>query len=260
MCASHMPHLPLADATYDAVLFDLDGVLTDTARIHAKAWKRMFDAYLLKRGAARNEKYQPFDSESDYLQYVDGKPRYDGVQSFLEARGIELPWGKVSDSPETETVCGLGNQKDLFVNEILEADGVFVFPGSRRWAEALRKAGKKLAVVSSSNNCQAVLRSAQIENLFDARVDGRTAAELSLPGKPAPDMFLEAARELGVEPRRTVVVEDAISGVQAGRAGSFGCVIGISRHGDADRLKTAGADLVVSDLEVFLDETQSSGA
>jgi trehalose 6-phosphate phosphatase len=129
MCASRMFHLPLADANYDAVLFDLDGVLTDAARIHAKAWKRMFDAYLLKRGAARNEKYQPFDSESDYLQYVDGKPRYDGVQSFLEARGIELPWGKVSDSPETETVCGLGNQKDRFVNEILEADGVFVFPG-----------------------------------------------------------------------------------------------------------------------------------
>src|SRR4029453_3106954 len=200
MCASHMPHLPLADANYDAVFFDLDGVLTDTARIHAKAWKRMFDAYLLKRGAARNEKYQPFESESDYLQYVDGKPRYDGVQSFLEA---------------------LGNQKDLFVNEILEADGVFVFPGSRRWAQALRRTGKKLAVVSSSNNCQAVLRSAQIEDLFDGAGDGRNAAELSLPGKPAPDMFLEAARELGVEPRRTVVGEKAISVVQPGGAGRF---------------------------------------
>jgi beta-phosphoglucomutase family hydrolase len=255
-----MSQFPLADADYDAVLFDLDGVLTDTARIHAKAWKRMFDAYLLKRGAARNEKYEPFDLQLDYLHYVDGKPRYDGVQSVLEARGIELPWGEPSDSPETETVCGLGNQKDIFVGEILDADGVFVFPGSRRWARALRNAGKKLAVVSSSNNCQAVLQSAQIEDLFDVRVDGLTAQKLGLPGKPAPDMFLEAARELAVEPRRAVVVEDAISGIQAGRAGNFGYVIGISRHGDAGRLKNAGADLVVCDLEVFLDEAQSGSS
>lgn len=248
-----MSLFPLADADYDAVLFDLDGVITDTARIHAKAWKRMFDAYLLKKRAAGQE-YEPFDQVHDYLQYVDGKPRYDGVQSFLQSRGIELPWGDPSEPPGAETVCGLGNEKDHFVTEVLEADGVFVFPSTLQWVHGLRGSGKKLAVVSSSENCQAVLRSAEIENLFDVRVDGRTARERGLHGKPAPDMFLEAARELGVERTRAVVVEDAISGVAAGRVGGFRLVIGVSRHGDADRLKEAGADLVVADLAILLDE------
>lgn len=252
-----MVRLPFADSDYDAVLFDLDGVLTDTAQIHAKAWKRMFDAFLLKRGTARKEKHEPFDPDRDYLQYVDGKPRYDGVESFLQARGITLPRGEPSDPPDASTICGLGNRKDLLVNEILEAGGVFVFPGSHRWVLALRKAGKKLGVVSSSKNCQAVLRSAGIEDLFDVRVDGQTAEERGLPGKPGPDMFLAAARELNVVPRRTVVVEDALSGVMAARAGNFGCVIGVSRRGDADRLRIAGADVVVCDLDVFLDAEET---
>ncbi len=245
---------PLAIDDYDAVLFDLDGVLTDTARIHARAWKRMFDQYLLKRGLAERKHYEPFDPIHDYLQSVDGKPRYDGVQSFLESRGIELPRGEPSDPPGEETVCGLGNQKDLYVAEVLAADGVFVFPGSLRWVQELRSQGKRLAVVSSSENCQAVLRAAGIEELFEVRIDGRTAKERHLRGKPAPDMFIEAARELGVDPCRTLVVEDAIFGVQAGRAGGFRCVVGIARHGDADRLKSAGADLVIADLEVFLEK------
>jgi alpha,alpha-trehalase len=253
-----MSVFPLTNADYDAVLFDLDGVITDTARIHAKAWKRMFDAYLLKRSAAVGQEYEPFDLVHDYLQSVDGKPRYDGVQSFLRARGIDLPWGDPSDPPGAESICGLGNEKDRFVTEVLETDGVFVFPGTLQWLSALREAGKKVAVVSSSENCQAVLRSAEIEDLFHARVDGRTARERDLGGKPAPDMFLEAARELGVEPARAVVVEDAISGVQAGRAGNFRCVIGVSRHGDADRLKDAGADLVIADLAVLLDEDEGA--
>lgn len=239
---------------FDAVLFDLDGVLTDTARIHAAAWKRMFDAYLRKRSTARKEKFEAFDPERDYLRYVDGKERYSGVASFLESRGIDIPRGTPNDGPEEESVCGLGNRKDILVNEILASEGVFVFPGSLAFVRKLRGAGLKTGVVSSSKNCRAVLRSAGIEDLFDVRVDGKVAEERSLPGKPAPDMFLEAARELEVTPRRTVVVEDALSGVAAGRSGNFGFVVGVSRHGEADRLKAAGADVVVADLDAFLEE------
>ena len=240
-------------ANYDAVLFDLDGVITDTARVHANAWKQMFDAYLVSK-AGDQGKVRLFDSESDYRAYVDGKPRYDGVRSFLESRGIHLPWGDPSDSPEMATICGLGNRKNELVNKILETDGVFVFPGSVVMLKRLRERKIKLAIVSSSKNCVTVLRIAGLLDYFDASVDGRVAAERNLPGKPAPDTFLEASRELGVDPKRAVVVEDALSGVEAGRAGGFGLVIGVSRHGEAESLKAAGADIVVPDLEALLED------
>jgi trehalose 6-phosphate phosphatase len=243
---------------FDAVLFDLDGVITDTARVHSSAWKRMFDDYLRSRAAETGEKdVELFDPEADYLAYVDGKPRYEGVQTFLMARGIDLPWGDPSDAPERNTICGLGNRKDRLVGEILASDGVFAFPGSIAVLELLRENGVKLGVVSSSKNCKAVLGIAGLEHFFDVRVDGIVAAERRLPGKPAPDTFREAARELGVDPKRTVVVEDALAGVEAGRSGGFGLVIGVSRHGEAESLKTAGADVVVPDLEVLIEADES---
>lgn len=233
---------------YGAVLFDLDGVLTDTAGVHAGCWKRTFDEFLRRRADRTGEPFQPFDSESDYRLYVDGKRRYDGVRDFLVSRGIDLPEGAADDPPNAETVCGVGNRKNVLVNEALEEGGVEVYRGSVALVRALRRAGKKTGVVSSSANCAAVLRAAGIEDLFEVRVDGEVAAELDLSGKPAPDTFLEAARELGVDVKRTVVVEDAISGVQAGRNGGFGLVIGIARHDEPGVLRQEGADVVVSDL------------
>jgi beta-phosphoglucomutase family hydrolase len=233
---------------YEAVLFDLDGVLTDTAGVHAGCWKRTFDEFLSRRAERSGESFQPFDIESDYRLYVDGKRRYDGVRDFLLSRGIDLPEGSPDDPPDAETVCGVGNRKNVLVNQALEAGGVEVYQGSVALVRALRDAGVRTAVVSSSANCAAVLRAAGIADLFDVRVDGKVAAELELPGKPAPDTFLEAARELGVDAKRAVVVEDAISGVQAGRAGGFGLVIGIARHDEPGVLREEGADLVVSDL------------
>jgi len=233
---------------YDAVLFDLDGVLTDTAGVHADCWKRTFDEFLSRRADRTGDPFQPFDIEGDYRLYVDGRRRYDGVRGFLHSRGIGLPEGSVDDPPDAETVCGVGNRKNVLVNQALEEGGVEVYPGSVDLVRALRDAGLKTGVVSSSANCAAVLRAAEIENLFEVRVDGKVAAELGLPGKPAPDTFLEAARELGVDAKRTVVVEDAISGVQAGRDGGFGLVIGIARHDEPGVLREQGADLVVSDL------------
>jgi alpha,alpha-trehalase len=208
----------------------------------------MFDDYLRRRAEARGQEFVPFDSGSDYRTYVDGKLRYDGVRGFLESRGIHLPQGDPSDPPERETVCGLGNRKNALVQELLTEQGVDVFESSVAWLRSLREAGFKTAVVSASKNCRRVLEVAVIGNLFDIRVDGEVAARLGLPGKPAPDTFLEAARELGVAPERAVVVEDAISGVQAGRAGGFGLVIGVDREGDAPALREGGAHVVVSDL------------
>jgi len=233
---------------YDAVLFDLDGVLTDTAGVHADCWKRTFDEFLSRRADRTGDPFQLFDIESDYRLYVDGKRRYDGVRDFLHSRGIDLPEGSPDDPPDAETVCGVGNRKNLLVNQALEEGGVVVYQASVALVHALREAGKKTGVVSSSANCATVLRAAGIEDLFQVRVDGKLAAELDLPGKPAPDTFLEAARELGVDVKRTVVVEDAISGVQAGRNGDFGLVIGIARHDEPGVLREQGADLVVSDL------------
>ncbi len=238
---------------FDAVLFDLDGVLTDTARIHATAWKLMFDEFLAGRSAGSSENTEPFDIDHDYHRYVDGKPRYDGVRDFLASRGIELPEGSRQDAGDLETVCGLGNRKNERVNEALESQGVDVFPGSIELVKRLRAGGIHTAVVSASANCAAVLRSAKIDDLFDARVDGVTLEERGLPGKPAPDSFLEGAKELGVEPSRAVVVEDAISGVEAGRAGRFGLVIGVDRKDNAEALAKGGADVVVGDLAEFLD-------
>lgn len=232
---------------YRAWLFDLDGVLTPTARVHAAAWKRMFDDFLRSRDGQA-----PF-SEDDYRRYVDGKPRYDGVASFLQSRGIELAWGSPSDPPGAETVCGLGNRKNLAFQQVLEQEGVEPFPGSVRLVEELLQHGVRTAVVSSSANAEAVLKAAGIDHLFEARVDGVVSRDLDLPGKPNPDIFLEAARRLGVEPAQAVVVEDATSGVEAGRRGDFGLVVGVDRHGDPQPLLDHGADLVVSDLAELLD-------
>lgn len=243
---------PVIPDDFDAVLFDLDGVLTTTRAVHAAAWKRAFDDFLSAWDAAHGTASASFDERSDYARYVDGKPRQEGVRDFLLARGIELPEGTPDSSPHEESVWGLGNRKQLLVEEELARTGVEVFPGSIAWVRELREAGLKTGVVSSSRNCAAVLEHAGITSLFDTRVDGETILELHLPGKPAPDSFLEAARRLGVPAQRTVVVEDAIAGVQAGRAGGFGLVVGIDRTGHADELAAQGADVVVSDLGEFV--------
>jgi beta-phosphoglucomutase family hydrolase len=237
---------------FDAVLFDLDGVITDTAKLHAACWKKAFDAFLKKRAERTNEPFRPFSLPSDYEQYVDGKPRYDGVQSFLDSRGIQLPYGDPDDPPDKETVCGLGNLKDDLFEKDLKSEGVEVFQSTVAWIRHLRKQGIKTAVVSSSRHCWAVIEAAGIEDQFDARVDGNVRAELDLKGKPAPDTYLKAAEMLGVQPQRAVVVEDALSGVQAGRNGGFGLVIGVDREDDADALRENGADLVVTDLGELL--------
>jgi len=237
---------------YEAVLFDLDGVLTATARVHSACWKRMFDEFLRARAEADGTPFVPFDRGSDYLRYVDGKPRMEGVKSFLESRGIRLPFGDPDDPPERHTVCGLGNRKNALFREVLAAEGADVFESSVTLARRLRQAGKKLAVVSSSKNCMAILEVAKIRDLFDCFMDGNEAQRLHLAGKPRPDTFLAAAGMLGVAPERSVVVEDAISGVQAGRAGGFGLVIGVARHGDAQSLLDNGADVAVADLAEFL--------
>jgi beta-phosphoglucomutase family hydrolase len=242
----------LSAERFDAVLFDLDGVLTDTAEIHARCWKTTFDDFLRKRASEAGKPFQPFDAESEYRLHVDGKPRYDGVRDFLGSRDVQLPEGAPDDPPERETVCGLGNRKDELVNQVIEAGDVEAYEGSVALVRWLRKDGIKTAVVSSSHHCAAVLASAQIADLFDARVDGETVDQLKLAGKPAPDSYLEAARRIGVKPARAVVVEDAISGVQAGKAGGFGLVVGVARMGDAAELTQNGANLVVGDLSEML--------
>ena len=239
---------------FDAVLFDLDGVLTATAKIHSICWKTMFDEFLSRRATQKNESFQPFDIESDYKLYVDGKARYDGVRSFLASRRISLPEGTAQDLTTANTVRGLGNRKDELVKAAIERGEVESFPGSIALVQRLRQQGIRTAVVSSSKNCEQVLKAAGIHDLFEARVDGLVATELDLPGKPAPDMFLKAAQMLDVKPRRAVVVEDAIAGVQAGRAGGFALVVGVDREGDGNTLRTHGADLVVTDLAELLDD------
>lgn len=242
---------PVFDVTkekYDAVLFDLDGVVTKTAKVHAASWKRLFDEFLESRAAGKGESWEPFDIGSDYNTYVDGKPRYDGVKSFLESRGIDLPYGSPDDPPDAETICGLGNRKNQIFNEHLETQGVEAYETAVEILRLLKEKGFQTAVVSSSKNCRAVLKAAGTEDLFDARVDGVVSEQLGLNGKPAPDIFLEAARRVGATPDRAVVIEDAISGVQAGRRGNFGCVVGVDRIGHAEALRENGADIVVSML------------
>jgi beta-phosphoglucomutase family hydrolase len=238
---------------YDAVLLDMDGVITDTANLHAACWKQMFDEYLQKRAAQRVETFRPFDLATDYRLYVDGKPRYDGVRDFLTSRGIQLPEGSPDDPPLADTVGGLGNRKNNLVNKVIEEVGVEPYEGSVDLIHQLRHQGFKIAVVTSSQNCEAVLRAAKLDGFFEVRVDGDMVHVQQLAGKPAPDMFLMAAKLLGVEPIRAVVIEDAISGVQAGRNGNFGLVIGVARKENADELQHHGAHLVVNDLGELVD-------
>ena len=237
-----------------ACLFDLDGVLTKTATVHAAAWKQMFDAYLHERAERTGEEFVPFDPKTDYGEYVDGKPRADGVRSFLRSRGIELPEGSPDDPPGAETIAGLGNRKNELVVRLIKEQGVEPYEGSVRYLEAVRDAGLRRAVVSSSANCHDVLIAAGIDDFFEARIDGVVASRDRLKGKPAPDTFLAAAQELGTTPGEAAVFEDALAGVAAGRAGNFASVVGVDRLGQADALREHGATIVVSDLAELLEK------
>lgn len=227
----------------DAVLFDLDGVLTPTAEVHMRAWEVMFTRFL----DSLDEPHEPY-TEQDYFDHVDGKPRYEGVADFLASRGIELPQGDPSDGPAERTVCGLGNRKNALFNEVLAAEGITAYPGSLALVDMLEGRGTAMAVVSSSKNAPEVLRTAGLADRFPVVVDGAVAAEHGIPGKPEPDTFRYAAQQLGVDPSRCVVVEDAVSGVRAGAAGGFHAVVGVDRGVGADVLRDNGADLVVTDL------------
>jgi len=233
----------------EAVLFDLDGVLTDTAALHVRAWKEVFDDFLATWSKSGDRGPQPpFDPQGDYHRYVDGKPRYDGVRDFLASRGIQLPEGDPSVAPGDGSVQALGNRKNRRVNELFETEGVYAFPGSLAFLDAVEAAGLKTAVVTSSANGDTVLAAAGLGDRMPVRVDGKVAGELGLPGKPLPDTFLEAARRLGVPAARAVVVEDALAGVEAGRRGGFGAVVGVARGTPPEALRGAGASVVVSDL------------
>jgi beta-phosphoglucomutase family hydrolase len=240
----------MSQFAFDAVIFDLDGVITKTATVHSHAWKKMFDDYLKLREKEHNEAFKEF-TQNDYLAFVDGKPRYDGVKSFLESRGINLPFGTPEDDAEKETVCGLGNKKNVAFNEVLTREGVEVYPSTVAFMKALRQAGIRVGVASSSKNCELVLKAAKLEDLVETRVDGVVSAQMKLNGKPAPDIFLTAAKNLGVSAARSVVVEDAVSGVAAGRNGNFGLVLGVAREDNVAELKKNGADIVVEDLEAI---------
>ena len=235
----------------DAVIFDMDGVVTETAVVHAAAWKKLFDAYLKDVADKTGGEFVPFDERKDYERYVDGKNRYDGVRSFLESRGIHLPEGSPEDPPGSDTVCAMGNDKDTYFLAHVREHGVRAYESTIRLIHDLRAKGVRTALVSASRNAEEVLSGAGALDLFDARVDGLVAAELDLPGKPKPDTFLEAARRVGVDPARAAVVEDALSGVAAGRAGNFGLVVGVARAGQHEALREAGADVVVADMAEF---------
>ena len=231
-----------------ACLLDLDGVLTETASLHAKAWKQMFDEFLSARASSLGETFKPFDEVRDYDDYVDGRPRLDGTRAFLSPAGIEIPEGEPTDTPGAPTVNGLANRKNDLVLDLMRRNGVTTFPGSRRFVEAARRSSQKTAVVSSSANAHHVLQAAGLEALFDVVVDGAVAEEDHLRGKPAPDTYLAAASRLAVQPTAAAVFEDALAGVEAGRAGGFGFVVGVDRVGQADALRAHGADVVVTDL------------
>jgi beta-phosphoglucomutase family hydrolase len=244
--------LGLPDTTL-ACLFDLDGVITKTALVHAAAWKAMFDEFLREHAGQTGTEFVPFDAHHEYDRYVDGKPRLDGTRSFLQARGISLPEGDPADPPGAHTIYGLSNRKNALVLEMIEKQGIEVYDGSVRYVRRVREAGLRTAVVSSSANTAQVLDAAGIAGLFDVRIDGVIARERGLAGKPAPDTFLAAAHALGVPPPQAVVFEDALAGVAAGRAGGFGLVVGVNRTGQAKELAEHGADIVVNDLEELLD-------
>jgi len=247
--------LKLDLSRFPAFVFDLDGVVTNTAAVHARAWKRLFDELLARRAGGRP--WRPFDLDLEYRAYVDGKPRRDGLRGFLGARGIAIPEGTPDDTADTETINGLAARKNQYVLESLARHGVAVYPDARDLLHEARALGVRLAVVSASENCAAVLAAARMTDRFDVRIDGIELARLHLRGKPAPDSFLEAARRLGVEPRRAVVFEDALAGVQAGRAGGFGLVIGVDRGGQGNALRDGGADVVVTSLAIDLSRTDT---
>jgi beta-phosphoglucomutase family hydrolase len=235
-----------------ACLFDLDGVLTPTARVHAQAWKKVFDEYLQARAEKTGEPLRPFDEVNDYDTYVDGKPREDGVRSFLASRHIDLPEGSEDDSPEAESVHGLGNRKDQAFLNLIRKNGVEPYDGSLRYVRAARDVGLRLAVVTSSRHCKEVLKAAGMSDFFDAQIDGNVARAAGLKGKPAPDTYLEAAKMLGKTAASSAVYEDSLAGVEAGRAGGFGMVIGVDRVGQSAALNKHGANVVVTDLSQLL--------
>ncbi|MGW3888779.1 beta-phosphoglucomutase family hydrolase [Micromonospora chokoriensis] len=239
-------------AHVSACLFDLDGVLTQTARVHNAAWKQTFDEFLQQRATRSGEPFQPFDPGPDYNRYVDGRPRADGVRSFLASRGIVLPEGSPDDPPDADTVNGVGNRKNVLLLQRLRTSGVEVYPGSVHYLKAASEAGLRRAVVTASANGGEVVAAAGLDPLLEARVDGLVARAQSLRGKPHPDTFLAGARLLGVDPTHAAVFEDALSGVAAGRAGGFGYVVGVDRVGQADELLAHGADVVVKDLADLL--------
>ena len=243
---SPLPDLAALGLT--AFLFDLDGVVTRTAEVHAQAWRQLFDRFLAARAGSG---FVPFRLPDDYTAYVDGKPRYDGVSSFLQSRGIDLPWGTPQDPPDAATICGLGNRKDQLFAEVMHKDGVEVFEGTVALIRALRAKGRKIGCVSSSKNCRPVLERAELTALFEAIVDGNNLERLHLAGKPAADSYLRGAALLGAAPDRAAVIEDAVAGVAAGRAGCFKLVIGVDRGAGHAALFAAGADLVVDDLAEF---------
>lgn len=233
---------------FDAAIFDMDGVVTRTAVVHSLAWKKMFDEYLHYREQMFHEPFHEFTHAGDYLSFVDGRPRYKGVDAFLKSRGINLPPGKPEDEPSTETVCGLGNRKNEFFNQVLDEKGVDVYDSTIKLIKELLGRGIKVGVATSSKNCLPILEKADITGLFATHVDGVVSARLGLKGKPEPDIFTTASDNLGVKHHRSIIFEDAVSGVQAGRRGNFGLVIGIARENNARELKDNGADVVVADL------------
>jgi beta-phosphoglucomutase family hydrolase len=237
-----------------ACLFDLDGVLTRTAGLHALAWKEMFDAFLRERAEETGSTLEPFDPVRDYHEHVDGKLRYDGVRSFLASRGIDLPEGEAGDTPGADTIVGLGDWKNELVLSLIRRGGVETYPGSLRYVRAVEDAGLRRAVVSASKNCREILLAAGIDELFEEVIDGVVAEREHLSGKPSPDTFLAASHALGVQPSEAVVFEDALAGVEAGRAGRFGFVVGVNRSDQAEALLDHGADVVVSDLAELLED------
>jgi HAD superfamily hydrolase (TIGR01509 family) len=242
---------------FDAAIFDMDGVITRTAVVHSSAWKRVFDDYLRCREADHGEPFREF-TQSDYLAFVDGRPRYRGVESFLKSRGVEIRFGDPNDDPIAETVCGLGNRKNEVFNRVLEEEGVMVYGSTVHLIQQLLQNGVQVGVATSSKNCVRVLEKAGIDGLFQTRVDGVVSADLGLKGKPEPDIFTVACKNLGVSHGRTMIVEDAVSGVQAGRNGKFGLVLGVARDNNEHELRRNGADIVVSDLsEISIVEIDS---
>ena len=238
----------MSDFSFDAIIFDMDGVVTKTALVHAHTWKKTFDEYLKRRECESGEAFKEFTHDSDYLPYVDGKPRYEGVQSFLESRGISLPYGKKTDKGDKETVCGIGNRKNELFNEILAEDGVERYEPMVDFIKEVKQHGVRVGVASSSKNCEMILSKGGVLDLFETRVDGVVSEELCLKGKPEADIFITAARNLGVEPAKTIIVEDATSGVKAGRNGGFGLVLGLARKDNVNDLLANGADIVMKDL------------